>query len=318
MEGPTPVSALIHAATMVTAGVFLLIRCSPLFEYSPYILSVVCFFGATTAFFAATTGLLQNDLKKVIAYSTCSQLGYMVFACGLSSYSVSLFHLANHAFFKALLFLSAGSVIHAMSDEQDMRKLGGLVKLLPFTYVMMVIGSLALAGFPFLSGFYSKDVILEVAYAKYSISGNFAHWLGCISVFCTSFYSFRLLHFTFLNSTNSYKAVASHTHDAPAPMAIPLICLAFGSIFIGYLTRDMIIGLGTNFFEHSIFVLPKNLSIIDSEFIPTYIKLIPLFFSVLGAVVSFGILSSFGDPKYAYDLKMNFLGNKIYKYLNKK
>jgi NADH-ubiquinone oxidoreductase chain 5 len=183
MEGPTPVSALIHAATMVTAGVFLVIRCSPIFEYAPSVLTAVCFFGASTAFFAATTGLLQNDLKKVIAYSTCSQLGYMIFACGLSAYSVSLFHLANHAFFKALLFLSAGSVIHAMSDEQDMRKLGGLAKLLPLTYVMMVIGSLALAGFPYLSGFYSKDVILEVAYAKYSIGGNFSHWLGCISVF---------------------------------------------------------------------------------------------------------------------------------------
>lgn len=175
MEGPTPVSALIHAATMVTAGVFLLIRCSPLLEYSSLALSIICFFGATTAFFAATTGLLQNDLKKVIAYSTCSQLGYMIFSCGLSGYSVGLFHLANHAFFKALLFLSAGSVIHAMADEQDMRKLGGLSKLLPFTYTMMVVGSLALAGFPFLSGFYSKDVIIELAYAKYSVGGNFAH-----------------------------------------------------------------------------------------------------------------------------------------------
>jgi len=167
MEGPTPVSALIHAATMVTAGVFLIARTSPLFEYTLDILSLVTVVGACTAFFAATVGLLQNDLKRVIAYSTCSQLGYMVFACGLSNYSVGVFHLVNHAFFKALLFLGAGSIIHAVADEQDMRKMGGLKKLVPFTYSMMVIGSLALIGFPFLTGFYSKDVILEVAYGKY-------------------------------------------------------------------------------------------------------------------------------------------------------
>mgnify|MGYP004007582619 CR=1 FL=1 len=175
MEGPTPVSALIHAATMVTAGVYMIIRCSPLFEYAPLALVVVTIIGAMTAFFAATTGLLQNDLKKVIAYSTCSQLGYMVFAAGLSQYSVSMFHLMNHAYFKALLFLSAGSVIHALADEQDMRRMGGLVKLLPFTYTMILIGSLALMGFPFLTGFYSKDVILEVAYAHFSFQGSFAH-----------------------------------------------------------------------------------------------------------------------------------------------
>ena len=175
MEGPTPVSALIHAATMVTAGVFLLIRCSALFEYAPDILLVVTFVGAVTALFAATAGMLQNDLKKVIAYSTCSQLGYMVFACGISNYSVSMFHLMNHAFFKALLFLSAGSVIHAMADEQDMRKMGGLINLLPFTYTMILIGSLSLMGFPFLTGFYSKDAILELAYSSYTIDGCFAH-----------------------------------------------------------------------------------------------------------------------------------------------
>jgi len=175
MEGPTPVSALIHAATMVVAGVFLIIRCSPLFEYAPIALIIVTIIGALTAFFAATTGLVQNDLKRVIAYSTCSQLGYMVFACGLSNYSVSMFHLTNHAFFKALLFLSAGAVIHAMNDEQDMRKMGGLIKLMPFTYSMMLIGSLSLMGFPFMTGFYSKDVILELAYANYSIQGTFAH-----------------------------------------------------------------------------------------------------------------------------------------------
>ena len=175
MEGPTPVSALIHAATMVTAGVFLLIRCSPILEYAPQALRVIVVIGALTAFFAATVGLVQNDLKRVIAYSTCSQLGYMVFACGISNYATGLFHLMNHGFFKALLFLSAGSVIHAMADEQDMRKLGGLVKAIPFTYSMMLIGSMSLMGFPFLTGFYSKDAILELAYAKYSFDGTFAH-----------------------------------------------------------------------------------------------------------------------------------------------
>src|SRR3989338_4400258 len=175
MEGPTPVSALIHAATMVTAGVFIIIRCSPLMEYAPTILLFITFIGSLTAFFAATTGLFQNDLKKVIAYSTCSQLGYMVFACGLSNYQVGFFHLINHAYFKALLFLSAGSVIHAVSDEQDMRKMGGLVNLLPFTYCMMFIGSLALMGFPFLTGFYSKDIILELTYSKYTLTSNFVY-----------------------------------------------------------------------------------------------------------------------------------------------
>jgi NADH-ubiquinone oxidoreductase chain 5 len=168
MEGPTPVSALIHAATMVTAGVFLIIRCSSLFENSPVALAVITFVGAITAFFASTTGLFQNDMKKVIAYSTCSQLGYMVFSCGLSNYNVGLFHLANHAFFKALLFLGAGSVIHALSDEQDMRKMGGLRQILPLSYAVMLIGSLALMGFPYLAGFYSKDIILEVSYMSYT------------------------------------------------------------------------------------------------------------------------------------------------------
>src|SRR5271155_2714958 len=189
MEGPTPVSALIHAATMVTAGVFLVIKCSPLFEYVPVVLAYVALIGAGTAFFSATIGLVQNDIKKVIAYSTCSQLGYMIFACGLSNYHVSVFHLTNHAFFKALLFLSAGAVIHSMSNEQDMRKLGGLVTVLPFTFVMFLIGSLALVGFPFLTGFYSKDLILELALTRYTVEGSFSYTLGLITAFFTSFYS---------------------------------------------------------------------------------------------------------------------------------
>jgi NADH-ubiquinone oxidoreductase chain 5 len=197
MEGPTPVSALIHAATLVTAGVFLVIRCSILFENSN-ILFVVALFGALTAFFASTVGLVQNDLKRVIAYSTCSQLGYMVFSAGLSNYSIAFFHLANHALFKALLFLSAGCVIHGLSDEQDLRKMGGLIRFLPTSYAMILIGSLALVGFPFLTGFYSKDAILEIAVAKHTTIGNFAHLLGCCAAFCTAFYSFRLVFLTFV------------------------------------------------------------------------------------------------------------------------
>ncbi|KAI3859953.1 hypothetical protein MKX03_010720 [Papaver bracteatum] len=237
MEGPTPVSALIHAATTVTAGVFMIARCSPLFEYPPTALIVITSAGATTSFLAATTGILQNDSKRVIAYSTCSQLGYMIFACGISNYSVSVFHLMNHAFFKALLFLSAGSVIHAMSDEQDMRKMGGLASSFPLTYAMMLMGSLSLIGFPFLTGFYSKDVILELAYTKYTISGNFAFWLGSVSVLFTSYYSFRSLFLTFLVPTNSFGRDIKRCHDAPIPMAIPLILLAFGSLFVGYLAK---------------------------------------------------------------------------------
>jgi len=247
MEGPTPVSALIHAATMVTAGVFLIARCSLLFEYAPLALGVVTVMGAMTAFFAATTALVQNDLKRVIAYSTCSQLGYMVFACGTSNYNVGVFHLANHAFFKALLFLTAGAIIHALADEQDMRKMGGLVKVLPYSYSLIMIGSLSLAGFPFLTGFYSKDAILEMAYGTFSVTGHFAHWLGTGAAFLTAFYSIRLIYLTFLNKTNSFRVSIENSHDMPKVMGYPLVPLIFGSIFVGYLLKDMIIGAGTTF-----------------------------------------------------------------------
>ena len=316
MEGPTPVSALIHAATMVTAGVFMIARCSPLFEYAPTALTVVTIVGAMTCFFAATTGIVQNDLKRVIAYSTCSQLGYMVFACGISNYSVGVFHLMNHAFFKALLFLSAGSVIHALSDEQDMRKMGGVVQLLPFTYAMMLIGSFSLAGFPFLTGFYSKDVILELAYAKYTISGNFAYWLGSICVLFTSYYSFRLLFLTFVSPTAAYKNSVAHTHDAPPIMALPLILLAFGSIFVGYLCKDMMIGLGSNFWGNSIFILPKNILLLESEYIPQSQKFLPLFFTVLGLFLAF--IVNYNNTKQTYILKTSWLGNKLYYMFNKR
>lgn len=270
MEGPTPVSALIHAATMVTAGVFLLGRCSPILEYSPAILSLITIVGAMTAFFAGTTGLLQNDLKRVIAYSTCSQLGYMVFACGLSGYNVGIFHLANHAFFKALLFLGAGSIIHAVSDEQDFRKMGGLRRVLPFSYAVMLIGSMSLMGFPFLTGFYSKDVILEIAFGHYNTVAHFAYWLGTFAAFFTAFYSMRLLYLTFLVDTNSYRAVLQKVHDAPIRLGLPLFILAIPSIFAGYMGKEIALGLGSTFWGNAFFQLPQNLVSIDAEFIPTH------------------------------------------------
>jgi len=280
MEGPTPVSALIHAATMVTAGVFLIIKCSPIFEYAPKVLTFITFVGAATAIFAATVGLVQNDLKKVIAYSTCSQLGYMIFACGLSSYHVSLFHLVNHAFFKALLFLSAGAIIHSLSNEQDMRKFGALMHLIPFTFVMILIGSLALMGFPFLTGFYSKDVILEIAYAKYTIEGNICYWVGLLAAFFTSFYSYRLFYLTFLTKSNSFRPILIKVHELPKYMAISLSFLAIGSLFFGYMSKDLLIGLGTDFWNQSILILCRNNQQLATEFIPTYIKLLPFFCSV--------------------------------------
>lgn len=186
MEGPSPVSALIHAATLVTAGIFLIIRCSPIFEYAPTALFFIALVGSLTAFIAATIALVQEDVKKTIAYSTMSQLGYMSFICGLSSYDLSLFHLINHAFFKALLFLGIGAVIHSLAGEQDIRKLGQLAKVLPYTYTMLLIGSLSLAGFPFLSGFFSKDLILETSAATYTIGGNFSYWLSSLTACLTA------------------------------------------------------------------------------------------------------------------------------------
>ena len=316
MEGPTPVSALIHAATLVTAGVFLMARCSPLLEYANGALSIIALFGAATAFFAATTGLLQNDLKRVIAYSTCSQLGYMVFACGLSNYSVGVFHLANHAFFKALLFLSAGSVIHGISDEQDMRKMGGLRKLMPFTYSMILIGSLSLMGMPFLTGFYSKDVILEIAYAKYTVPGHFAFWLGSFAAFFTAFYSMRLAFLTFLSEPNGYKPIITNAHDATLRMALPLGILAIPSIFIGFLGKDMIIGLGSDFWSNAIFVHPANLNSIDAEFIPHTIKLLPVALSLLGAGLSYFLYSY--NSFFLYSFATSHFGKKLYTFFNRK
>nr|YP_009317595.1 NADH dehydrogenase subunit 5 [Pterocladiella media]AOX49047.1 NADH dehydrogenase subunit 5 [Pterocladiella media] len=291
MEGPTPVSALIHAATMVTAGVFLIIRFSPLVEYSSTILGILIVFGSLTTFFAAITGTFQNDLKRVIAYSTCSQLGYMIFACGLSCYNVSIFHLTNHAFFKALLFLSAGSIIHALSDEQDMRRMGSLSQFLPVTYSLMLIGSLALAGFPFLAGFYSKDFILELSQITTNSNLNssiaaLSCWLGSLSVLFTAFYSFRLIYLAFLNNSNSSKKILTGVHESNLLMLIPLIILAIGSIFIGYLTKDFFIGFGTSFWNSSIFILPYNANFIEAEFLEVQIKWLPFLLSAFGVILA--------------------------------
>ena len=242
MEGPTPVSALIHAATMVTAGVFLVVRCSPIYEFSELALSIVTIVGIVTAIFAASVALVQNDIKKIIAYSTCSQLGYMFFATGVGAYNVAMFHLFTHAFFKALLFLGSGSVIHSFNDEQDINKMGGVKKILPYTYILMIIGTLALTGFPFLSGFYSKDAIIEFAYLKGDYLGYFAAGAGVFTALLTSIYSWRLIFKTFHGSYNNTKQPIESVHESPMVMIIPLIILAIGSILGGILFKDLFIG----------------------------------------------------------------------------
>jgi NADH-quinone oxidoreductase subunit L len=257
MEGPTPVSALIHAATMVTAGVFLVVRCSPIFEYSPLTLNIITVIGMTTAFFAATIALVQTDIKKIIAYSTCSQLGYMFFATGVGAYNVAMFHLFTHAFFKALLFLGSGSVIHSFKDEQDINKMGAVYKKLPYTWILMIIGTLALTGFPFLSGFYSKDAIIEFAYLRGNTVGYYAAGIGILTALLTSIYSWRLIFKTFHGTYNNQKLKIEEMHESPMVMLIPLIILAIGAIFAGFLFKDLFVGHGVenNFWGESIMFL---------------------------------------------------------------
>ena len=255
MEGPTPVSALIHAATMVTAGVFLVVRCSPLFEYSQFAMNIVAIFGMITALFAASVALVQNDIKKIIAYSTCSQLGYMFFAAGVGAYHIAMFHLFTHAFFKALLFLGAGSVIHAFKEEQDITKMGGVWKKIPYTMILMLIGTLALTGFPFLSGFYSKDAIIEFAYLKGSSIGYYASSVGVFTAFLTAIYSWRLFFKTFFGDYNNKSIPISKTHESPLVMLIPLIILAVGAITAGYLFKNLFIGNNSTFWGESILFL---------------------------------------------------------------
>ena len=257
MEGPTPVSALIHAATMVTAGVFLVVRCSPIYEYSEFALNIITIVGMSTAFFAATVALVQTDIKKIIAYSTCSQLGYMFFATGVGAYNVAMFHLFTHAFFKALLFLGSGSVIHAFKDEQNINNMGGVWKQLPYTYALMIIGTLALTGFPFFSGFYSKDAIIEFAYLRGNTVGYYAASIGIITAFLTSIYSWRLMFKTFHGSFNNKEIELKETHESPIVMLIPLIFLSIGAIFAGFIFKDLFISQNglNNFWQDSIFFL---------------------------------------------------------------
>ena len=315
MEGPTPVSALIHAATMVTAGVFMVVRLSPIFEYAPIALSVVTFFGATTAIFAATIAITQNDIKRVIAYSTCSQLGYMFFACGVSAYGAGIFHLTTHAFFKALLFLGAGAVIHAMSDEQDMRRMGGIWRMIPLTYVLMWIGNLALAGiFPF-SGFFSKDIILESAFASHTGLGTYAFGLGILAAFLTAFYSWRLLFLTFHGRPRADEKVMAHVHEAPAVMWVPLVGLAIGAIAIGYLMLPMV-ATDIDFWGTSILVLPIHNALEEAHHVDFWVKALPMAVGVLGIGSAFlfyvlrpewpGLLATRARPVYL------FLLNKWY------
>lgn len=283
MEGPTPVSALIHAATMVTAGVFLVARMSPMFEMSQFALDVVTVVGATTAFFAATVALTQNDIKKVIAYSTCSQLGYMFFACGVGAYGAAIFHLMTHAFFKALLFLSAGSVIHAVSDEQDMRNMGGLRKLIPITYIYMWIGNLALAGLPWFAGYYSKDIILESAFAAHSSVGTYAFWMGIAAATLTAFYSWRLLFMTFHGKPRASASVMAHVHESPKIMWVPLLLLAAGALFaglLGYYWLGMV-DPSLAFWNGAIVMQGENV-LEHAHHVPLWVVLLPLIVCVVG------------------------------------
>jgi len=288
MEGPTPVSALIHAATMVTAGVFMVARLSPLFEYSDTALMVVTIVGGSTAIFAATVGCVQNDIKRVIAYSTCSQLGYMFFALGVSAYSAGVFHLVTHAFFKALLFLGAGSVIHAMSDEQDMRNMGGLWKLIPVTYVLMWIGSLALAGvWPF-SGFFSKDLILEAAWAADTGVGYYAFWMGIAAAFLTAFYSWRLLIMTFHGESRADEKTLAHVHESPKVMILPLIFLAIGALFVGILSFEYFAGESSKaFWGNSLLVLESHPALANVKHVPIWVVALPSVVGISGIILAY-------------------------------
>lgn len=294
-----------------------MLRSSPIIEYSSTVLIVITWVGALTAFFAATTGLLQNDLKRVIAYSTCSQMGYLFMAVGLSQYNVALFHLVNHAFFKALLFLAAGAVIHGMADQQDLRRLGGLVNFLPFTYTAILIGSLSLIAFPFMTGMYSKDLILEVARGQYEMSGNAAYWLGTISAIFTRFYSFRLASLTFFTVPNAPKGDYLHAHEAPIIIVIPLVILSIMSIVFGYIAKDAFVGPGTDFLSTSLFQHPNHITLIEAEFgLSLVVKLLPIIGSLFGAGLALYLYHI--TPRFTISLTNSSLGRSVYTFLNGK
>jgi NADH-quinone oxidoreductase subunit L len=317
MEGPTPVSALIHAATMVTAGVFLVARMSPFFELSHTALMVVTVIGAITAFFAATVGLVQNDIKRVIAYSTCSQLGYMFVALGVGAYGVAIFHLFTHAFFKALLFLGSGSVIHAMSDEQDMRNMGGLMPHLKVTWAMMLIGTLALTGFPLTAGYFSKDAIIESAFAAHGGAATFAFWLLVMAACFTSFYSWRLMFMTFHGKARASRDVMNHVHESPQVMLIPLYVLAVGALLAGAVFKAYFIGHDEAlFWGTALYRAPENNIVEEMHHVPAWVIWSPFVAMVIGFAVSWlfyirrpdlpGKLAAANEPVY------QFLLNKWY------
>jgi len=318
MEGPTPVSALIHAATMVTAGVYLLMRSSPLIEYSSTLLLLCLWLGAITTVFSSLIGLFQQDIKKVIAYSTMSQLGMMVIAIGLSSYNIALFHLINHAFYKALLFLGAGSVIHAVSDNQDFRRFGGLKNYLPLTYSVMLIASLSLVAFPFMTGFYSKDFILESAYGQFTFSGIAVYIIATIGAIFTTLYSIKVLYLTFLTNPNGPKIYYKYAQEGDLFLSTPLIVLALFSIFFGYITKDLFIGLGSNFFiDNSLFIHPINEIMIDTEFgVPTLFKLLPFMFTISFSLIA--IILSELLPELVISFKLSRLGYNIFGFFNQR
>ena len=318
MEGPTPVSALIHAATMVTAGVYLLMRTSPLIEYSSTVLILCLWLGAITTVFSSLIGLFQQDIKKVIAYSTMSQLGMMVIAVGLSSYNIALFHLVNHAFYKALLFLGAGAVIHAVSDNQDFRKYGGLRAFLPLTYSVMLIASLSLVAFPFMTGFYSKDFILESAYGQFYFSSTVVYFIATIGAMFTTLYSVKVLYLTFLTNPNGPLTSYKHAHEGDIFMSLPLIILAIFSIFFGYIAKDLFIGLGSGFFmDNSLFIHPMHETMLDTEFaVPVLFKLLPLICTI--SLSFLAILLSEFLPLSLINFKLTRFGYNIFSFFNQR
>ena len=318
MEGPTPVSALIHAATMVTAGVYLLMRTSPLIEYSSTVLMLCLCLGAVTTVFSSLIGLFQQDIKKVIAYSTMSQLGMMVIAVGLSCYNIALFHLINHAFYKGLLFLGAGAVIHAVADNQDFRKYGGLRPFLPLTYSVMLIASLSLVAFPFMTGFYSKDFILESAYGQYYYSSTIVYMIATIGAMFTTLYSVKVLYLTFLTNPNGPLVNYKQAHEGSVFMSFPLIILAVFSIFFGYITKDIFIGLGSGFFaDNALFIHPSHEIMLDTEFgVPTLFKLLPLVFTISLSVIS--IILSENVPGVLSKFKLTRVGYNVFSFFNQR
>ena len=318
MEGPTPVSALIHAATMVTAGVYLLMRTSPLIEYSSTVLMLCLCLGAVTTVFSSLIGLFQQDIKKVIAYSTMSQLGMMVIAVGLSCYNIALFHLINHAFYKGLLFLGAGAVIHAVADNQDFRKYGGLRPFLPLTYSVMLIASLSLVAFPFMTGFYSKDFILESAYGQYYYSSTVVYMIATIGAMFTTLYSVKVLYLTFLTNPNGPLVNYKQAHEGNIFMSFPLIILAVFSIFFGYITKDIFIGLGSGFFsDNALFIHPSHEIMLDTEFgVPILFKLLPLIFTISLSVIS--IILSENVPGVLSKFKLTRVGYNVFSFFNQR